>query len=408
MAEPEDRTPVSITELPNELLTEIFSYLPLQPYVARVTRVSRCFRAIAEPLLYHTISTDWYSQNYIHEKKFRSVFRVLSRNPSLCSHVAVLHVKMWNLVALGCTDATEFVKLFPSLHELALDDAASDFRLPSLGRLVSLRISFDFWAASPTARHEQSHELGALAHVFSIPTLRKLQIDLISLDLDELGLSKDCFPRRCHRTSLVTDLHLIYWEEVHMRVLPEMLLLAKHLKRIVLDIQGEEEPAGCFATPLAVIDAALQPHASTLEEISITSTGGLIFPPPSLIGDFRRYTNLKRLGIPESLLVQHGDLIFRNSLPCQLEEIQLQYNISILSTPNNVDLSSWWTRMNALAKDKHACFPALKFVACWDRRFTDEYMVTRKEGGLLDEMENLVCAFKDVGVRFSCVAHPSL
>ena len=345
---------------------------------------------MAEPLLYHTISTG---------SDFRSISRVLSGNPLLCSHVAVLHVNMWYLDDLDYNAAFELVKPLTSLQELTLDGVAHDFRLPSLGRLVSLRISFD---SCDTDRHKQPQVLGTLAHVFSIPTLRKLQIDLFYLNLDALGLLNDRFPRRFDRTSSVTNLHLVFLEGDDICILSEILLLVKHLKWFFLEMQGGRKLKGCFATPLAAIDAALRPHASTLEELFITSTGRAIFPPSSLMGDLRRYTNLKRLGITESLLVQHGDLIFRNSLPRQLEEIQLQYTTGILSTPNKVDLS-WLKRMDALAKDKHTCFPGLKFVACWDPRFTDEYLVTRKEGRPLDEMEKLVRVFKDVGVRFCCV-----
>lgn len=179
---------------------------------------------------------------------------------------------------------------------------------------------------------------------------------------------------------------------------------------------------------------AINPHAQSLEELIIAFSDGASFfirpfyavHPNSLISEtssrlylqplippidsFDDFTELKRLAIPEPLLVRNGIATrsFHRLLPESLEEMHLHFAVGTKTQARDDWGKGLWTaRMRALVEDKEAYFPRLKLVICWFQHYalsglseSDDMTYDNLTYNSKQSWEILEQAFSAVGVQF--------
>ncbi|KAG4433812.1 hypothetical protein IFR05_010694 [Cadophora sp. M221] len=242
-----------------------------------------------------------------------------------------------------------------------------------------------------------------IERVFWAPHLRRLLVDGIFSFTPELST---LFPSSRHRTSAITDLELRWAGQEKLGCLPNILACIKELKRFTFEIHTPWEVSDSNARGMepAVLGEMTGIHASTLETLEIAGSDVAEFPHTSLFGSLARYPNLKRIAIPDELLVvvRNENSTLVDVLPPKLEVLQLQFAMLLMQGPDR-DRSLRVNRLLQLAAAKEARFPALRRVIWWCQP-SDCWYGDGSRYGPSSDMDDLKAAFQEVDVEFDFIS----
>ena len=115
-----------------------------------------------------------------------------------------------------------------------------------------------------------------------------------------------------------------------------------------------------------IIGQIIRIHANTLVQLEIAASDAAGFPSTSRIGSLTGYSNIKRLAIPEPLLVVVHDeaSTLVDVLPPNIEELQLQSPMPFTQGLDK-DRATRIKRLEQVAAAKLLRFPALRRVVWW-------------------------------------------
>lgn len=185
----------------------------------------------------------------------------------------------------------------------------------------------------------------------------------------------------------------------HLGCLPDIVMCVDILKIFTFEFQNE---AGIYDDSVnpQILGNILRVHADTLERLEIASSNNC-FPDDLLFGSLAKYMKLKRLAIPEAILILQPDESdnLLNVLPPNLEHLQLQYTIDI----NNRYPAICISRLEQLAAVKTVRFAALKRVIFWQQPvdpWFDDSETTPNRPNATSDMDKLTATFCEVNVEF--------
>ncbi|KAA8644633.1 uncharacterized protein ATNIH1004_008839 [Aspergillus tanneri] len=333
-----------LAELPTEILSVIFSYIPNGGCLVHIMQVCRLFRGMIEPILYRSMhlplaltptSRDSHggSDNLGH---LAGLIGALSARPQHCRLVKVLDLQLDRPKGLDPSYKIKISNLFPSLQGLSLSPPSLHLDLTGMLDLEYLRLDFDDIAGDP-------QPIQLILYPFRVPTLRVLQIESLELDTQWLDLS----PLQRHQRSPIIDLHIHVFTHVDQPVgiLTTLLNSVKSLKRFTIDAELDAVISHMVHDWLSLdeILRTLRSHADTLEDIRIAASDG---------GFIRRTTPTHKY-----CEGSHCDIV----LPPKLEELQLQQQECY---DNILVLYSCYEGLKTLAERKRDGFPNLKLLVC--------------------------------------------
>jgi hypothetical protein len=397
----------TITDLPTEILNTIVSFLPRDTHLVQIALVSKQFKDSAERFLYRSIylclDCDRDDDTCILDRCFFRLVETLTRNSNRRRFVVALHLQVLLINLSVFSHHDQLLTLLPSLKELTVHPPPPHLSLQGSKRLETLCFIFCFYAAQydeDMPEQDRVDPLEIVARHFWIPTLRFLQLDDMYLHRVRRG---HLFPEARYRTSSITDLRLWSCRKDNLDILPDILLSVKRLERLI--VETEWSSWNHFPAESITPDwfaRTLQPHQSTLVDLVIAGRNDRRVLRKLLIGSLAGYINLKRLGIPESSLVQSTDVTIHERLPPSLEVQQLQFSEqSTWDVDSEVALQFEYERMEHLAEHKLACLPALTRVIWWyEPYFVSDgaHLNTRGEPG--ERWNQLASKFNEVGVKF--------
>lgn len=422
-----------LTNLPNEVLMQIVSFLPQNSnWLASLCRVSRLFQDLVEPHLYSTIAMTIDCDERIPDlgtlksehggsrvSRFSSLVNTLSKYPSLCRYSQVLWLKAghcdgvfkgqaWKEQA-GCYPSLNLqlplLQLLPSLRDLHLNPPPMFIELPGMPTLRSLHLDFGAIYHLPgdididdLERNVQLAKYRTLSNCLIIPSLRVLRIEGLHPHSDYFPLV--AFPELGHRSSSISDLQIICCSALTSAALIEILLSICALRRLVLECS--RQPGfndGDDELPYDTLSQALEPHRGHMEELIIACRDGTQLEDTIPISSLADYVAMKRMAIPAHLLGAYDGITTQRALqrlPRQLEELQLQHCTND-GVNMAVDMEMRILLYQSLAANKATCLPALRRVVWWCQ--TKSEIAT--EGVYYSaDMQALVPLFQNIGIDF--------
>ena len=346
-----------ITDLPEELLVHIVSFLPCNGnQLAPLCRVSRLFQRVVEPRLYSTISLtiDCYekvpdSGLLIDESggsslpQFSRLLNTLSKYPSLRTYPRMLRLKVGHCDGIWKGHAGYYpslslqillLELLPSLEDLHLNPPPVFSEFPNMHSLRSLHLDFEALYFTPNEIdvddlewNTQSAKYKTLKSCLIIPNLRTLKVVGLHPHSNDIPLVP--FPHFGFGSSNIDDLQIVRCGALTSDVLVDILISIRALKRFVLECSWQfgfqdDDAESSYNT----LGRALEPHRFHLEELIIAGSDCAQFEDTQSIGSLGDYFALKRLAIPVHLLASDSDPDIKRALeglPQQLEVLQLQY-----------------------------------------------------------------------------------
>lgn len=401
-----------LTTLSNDILLEILSSLS-QTDLYTVALVSRRLRGPAQRILYRSVYLRLQVPNLTkycpitgNLDLFTRFVKTISDSPHLGSSVSKLSISVW-LFTGGprFRDHSDLLGLLPSLRSLSLRPPPFNFQLSMLPSSALETLHLGFASGRDRNGNGEPHDpLEIIEQVFWATHLRRLLIDGISFTPELSTL----FPPSRHRTSPITDLEFRSDNQEKFGCLPNILACIKELKRFTFEMHTPWEASHCYARGMepAALGQMIGIHASTLETLEIAASDAAEFPDTSLFGSLAWHPNLKRLAIPDELLVvvENETSTLIDVLPPKLEELQLQFAM-LRMHGNDRNRSLRVNRLLQLATAKEARFPALRRVIwwcqpceCWDN--------DGSRYGPISDMEDLKAAFQEVDVDFEFTSDP--
>lgn len=392
------------TNIPVEILSRIFEYLPHDSNLIQVMLVCQLFKDIIEPILYRsiTIRTRYLPRTSIVDTSDPSPLMILLNTLSSRRQLAhrVTALSLGELSERDNANLARLLGLLPCVQDVSLAPISADLDLTCL-RLKYLRLVIPNDAFDP----EPKQVVEIMARHLWMPTLRTLQVDFFTWE----DQSSHIFPLERNRTSPIIDLRLhVEFGQYHTySILPRLLLSIKSLKRFIIqfsswiDVIVDEMHEDLS---LDVITSALIPHAYTLEDIAIASEMEFLDIHRTLPEYYlTNFTALKRLAIPESFLHYCRESKTQLALPSELEELQLQH--SEMYHMRFRDMDRHYERLHALARMKESSLPALKLVVWWIQVSFQEFedLEPWPDPEMRPEMESLLITFQNVGVIFKWV-----
>ena len=450
----EPKEGIFIGNVANEVLDIIISKLPQTSDLFTIALVCQHFRTSVLPLLYKSLRlrAEWIADDdyyYIERDELpiglvsETIGRSLNRHPEMCKHVQNVSLRVSNKSWYENVGGHQrLLILLPSLKQLTLDPPPKEYNFQMNDRLTTMRLSFfydkgSFWAP---ARRIDADSFN-LNEYLSIPTLRKVQFGHV-----ERRFYHKTIHTGMPSSSAITDLRFTDWHPQDVSLLASVLPSIRHLKHFMIDIRGRwmHYPVTVPMCGLLPHDYGLllQPHNASLEELVIAYSNGayndfMHFPPKAspVMGTLTNYHSLKRLAIPEPFLVGLPDLSFHSILPPNIQELQIQYPVRVLTTSPQMPVSErayyHVSKMETLAKNKEQFVPQLKHVVWWfqgdpgpdyangllpnGRSYSYRLNVMpRSHGpsqgpvhGPLNIGERLAKDFREVGVKFQWVSEAS-
>ena len=437
----EIRKTAAIEALPLEILEQIFSYLPRNDRLA-TSSSSRIIRGFNEEFTWKSIHVDVGDSSEFADRTERSkylfehlpyLYTTLSKYRHLARYTVELSLKVSRYRTYEMMMDMKFLRCFSSLQELSLSPPPSHFELPVKPKFLRLDFHYDrsnFWKHTcyeiPQLKLEQ---------YFRMSDLRKLQVEHISF---EPKMHEDAFlvPQQL---SAIEDIRFIDCSPQTVGVLAKMLLSVKCLRKLTLEMNipwpvAEGFDCNCHQSNWnrpggQDYGVAINPHAQSLEELMIAFSDGASFfirpfyaanpraeilgmrpitnaqPLIRPVGMLDRFTNLKRLAIPEPLLAQdrRGTRFLPELLPKLLEQLQLQIPVDT-RVPL---LNNRTARMHSLAKDKDIFLPRLNLIICWHQQYASSSPASWNNEQVHDSEESwdkLREAFNAVGVHLDRVS----
>ena len=300
------------------------------------------------------------------------MLRTLRENPRLIPLVRKLQLEALDYLWFGLPIKSRgeiycLIEMLSSLQELSLNPPIpynSRVKvLPISPTLCSMRPNFlynksTFWQSSRNPNKIDFTEYLFLAR----PS--KLEIRYVSLAprTHAHNFAPDTVGSR-YGTSRLEELRFIDCCPSTLEILPGLLRSIRHLKRFILEtnfpcqvrlaVLKRQGTLNHQISPSA-FGQALHPLCKTLEELFVAFSDGTSFLFNSGVHNLKDYTSLKRLAIPEPFLLHHSaSPTFHQSLPDQLEQLQIQYPMGFTDKHPDRDLPGpqlRLSRMEALAK----------------------------------------------------------
>lgn len=417
--------------LPTELLDKIFSYILLKADLKRCALVSKTYCAIAERYLYHSIYLELWRPRGDPGMGIDTLLRTLKNHPHLIPLVKKLQLKVLDYLWYGLPLQSEgeiycLIQMLSSLQELSLNPPIpynSRVKvLPTSPTLTSMKLDF-FYSKSTFWQSSRKPTRTDLTEYLLKAGLRKLQIRHVSFapQIHVHDFAPAAIGLR-HGTSRLEELRFIDCCPSTLGILPGILRSVRHLKRFVLEINcpwqvrlaafKRHGVLGHQISPSA-FGHAMHPHCETLEELFVAFSDGASFLSDSIMQDLKDYTSLKRLAIPEPfLLLAFDSPTFHQSLPDQLEKLQIQYPMGFTDKLPDRDLPGPQfriSRMEALAEYRIDHLPNLKHVVWWYQQCQSCVVGDDNERPTYDpvvDLRGLCVSFKDHGVKFEWISNP--
>ena len=417
-----------MTDLPEELLVHIVSFLPWNGnQLAPLCRVSRLFQRVVEPYLYSMISLTIDCYEKIPDSgplrdeggssslsQFSRLLNTLSKYPSLRTHPRILWLKVGHCDGIWKGHAGYYpslslqillLELLPSLEDLCLNPPPVFSEFPNMHSLSSLHLDFEAIYFTPNEIDiddlewdTQSAKYKTLKSCLIIPTLQTLKI--VGLHPHSNDIPLVAFPQFGFRSSHIRDLQIVRCGALTSDVLVDILVSVCALKRFVLECSwqfGFQD--GDAESSYNTLGQALEPHRVHLEEVIIAGSDCAQFEDTQPIGSLAGYFALKRLAIPVHLLAGYdGTSIQRaiEDLPQQLEELQLQYCTKD-STEMSFDMHMRVMLHWSLAARKANFLPALKREIWWYQQPPE---VATERLYCSGDLEALISLFQRIGGEF--------
>ena len=454
-----------LAELPNELLTQILSYIvPL----AKIALLSKHFKALVELLLYRHISLNVrYSAKELSNTRivnrfsyttipsfvpFDRLIENLSVNPNLGKSVQSLSLRVHRRLWYSQFDAySRLLERLPELQSLSLSPPPLRSNISNSDwPLNSLRLDFNH----VTDHYDESGEwlhlgipLQIIAQYLRLPRLRKVQAEnvLLTPRFDETR-------HLLQGSSSVDDLRFLDCCEARSdRVVAAFLTSIKRLKRFVIEFSSQLSQAALIPRHSHEYGLALSAHQETIEELVVATSKGSHMIGWTL-GPFTRWSSLKRLAVP-GYMIRGRFTHTRNLhdvLPPLLEEFQVEhlaghYNCNlrqvayqrlVASSQPETTLSRVLsqvapqglikssrpakyksrvdaaraandvTDMKRLAENKNSRVPRLKRVIWWYQKPTNCAFEHSENPTNLHALVEIYLAFRMVGVTFEWVTEP--
>ena len=387
MAASDTRYKTPLTTLPNELLICIMSYTQKPKDLLALVLVSYRFQQLAETLLYRDICLVlrasirdrpgvWADPRH----SYKRLIRKLSRDESLAENVFTLSIRGFiNSTPTLAKEYQQLITILPRLRSLTLRPPYSIYlNLRENTLLFSLHL--DFRALGPRFPAGIAHEhtlksLEVLSFYILLPSLRVLEVD--GLRLGDRG--QPCnFPITPGRSSNVTNLKIACCSDEGKMVLSKITSCIGNLKSLTLHFWNRAHPTfedyGASAADTADtadtahIGLAVLNQKEHLIELAVASSGTAYFrPTPPDFGNFQFYLSLKRLAIPEHLLLNPDEFFIHQRFPPHVEELQLEYctDGNLSSVAGSFDPILRFERLDAFAIDLATWTPKLRRVIWW-------------------------------------------
>ena len=399
-----------INDIPNEIISNIFSYLTEKASLLQVSLTNQRFNKIVERFRYRTIRLSLDSNlatNPTH--RFDQLVSHLSTRPELKSYILSVEI----IISPAPHDEVfkghnALLDRLPSLHTLALHPPPPDL---GLAKLVSLRtleldfhMNFDYWPASTLERKQYpldpmwQRQMDLLSQCFQLPLLALLiirDLDISKIKYVPLLLASGS------RTSNITNLCILRTSDSWIGALPQILRSIAKLEYFTLEVYCDWDGGPGWQRGIAPADLgeALSQHTDTLIELNIACSYAAAYLDSSLFGSLLAYRHLRRLAIPEPFFVSTATSTFDEVFPVSLEEIQLQYPMGLTqgydtARPHRI------SRLDRLAENKQQLLPKLKTLLWWDQH-AHRWRTTGY--GFQRERERLYKVFEKTGVKFGII-----
>ena len=449
-------------QLPDELLTQVFSFLPMSD-VWSTRLVCQAFSELAAPFLYQDIGLDlkppfkpdcaYKPFQHGNLRLFSHLVDTFERLPSFGAAVESLALDVWHHpYNQGFNSHMALLRLVPNVRSLALKPPPVGLNLTSINFTRLDHLAFDFYNSGymyedsvPREEREspwdlvarqliastEGHPMGTNPETAAVtipsprPTvprsstvanpppqfpianaLRSLTIKGLEFSETSEGKAFKFIPTR---SLPVTSFGLLNASDHSIGFLPELLNCFKSLKRFTLetDIVWEGEHMFTHGLQPAALAAALQPHASTLEELIITGSDAAEYERDTIFtGLPSDYPKLKKLAIPDHCL---GDLqdpeLYRKVLPETLEALQIQCTQGF---PDSLRKDRAWDarvkRMDDLAGSiSKGSFEKLSWIVWWNSGPECTCGPIPSYGNISD-LRRLEDRFEELGVVFEYLA----
>ena len=435
---------LQLSDLPNELLTQILSNIRGQSNLAKIALLSKQFKTLVERLLYHHISLDvQYSAEDFSNTRFVNMdsyttipsfvpfdrlINKLSVRLDLGRSVRRLDLRVRRRLWYMPFDAhSRLLECLPELQALSLDPPPLHLSMPcSDGPLKSLRLNFshvtDHYGEGRTWFFN-GVPLQIIARHLLLAKLRKLHV--------EMGRFVPNFDYTHHLPAGSSSVEDLLFLNCRVKkcdsVLASFLRSTKRLKRFVIEFWLTPYLIASPAPSAGVFERALSAHQETIEELAVATSGGLAEIRWAL-APFTQWSSLKRLAVPRNMILGDPPRLryLHTILPPLLEEFQVQHKtenfhriVPQMPYEEPLDwLSTDWTHsrdggidvdrildiseMRILAANKETHIPKLKHVVWWYQ--THETSSQDYHDYSLDRTEVLLqeasLAFEEVGVEF--------
>ncbi|KAJ5089356.1 hypothetical protein N7532_008040 [Penicillium argentinense] len=391
-----------LVELPTEILSVIFSYIPDSGCLVQIMQVCRLFRDMIEPILYRSMhlqlpltSTSRDSRGGTYNLgHLAGLIDALSARPQHSRLVKILYLQLDDPKGLDCSYKIKISNLFPHLQELSLSPPSPHLDLTGMLFLKYLRLNFGDMADYP-------QPVQLILHHFWIPTLRILQIEYLELESQWVDLD----PLQRHQTSPIIDLriHALTDVDQSIGILTSLLNSVKSLKRFTLDAELDAVISHMVHDWLSLdaILCALRFHADTLEDIFIAASDGSSIRRTTPTWSIMLFSSLRKLAIPISCLEYCKGSNCDFALPPKLEELQLQQQECY------EEISVWYScyeGLKALAKRKRDGFPELRLIVWWTQMSIAWFESSKRLP--IPPIGTLIRTFEEVDVLFSWITHP--
>lgn len=382
-------------KLPDELLSQIVSYLPGGKCLTNAALTCQHLHRLVEPLFFRYISFYMNVTSPIPGRgmgKYDHLMRILHRRPEVRSQVRRLDLEIhrWtcNKPPEGRYHVSRLLELLPSLKELRICVHLEDFETPE------------------TTNHSKPELV--LAYLLRIRNLKTLILDAFPESLPRSSSTPRELSLRpsLHSLSNVTDLRFYQWKS-EMRApsltmgqaepidLAPVMLALKTLRCFHFESYCPWDGSDYYHPPMSVaqLECALRPHKDTLEELLICASdaGGFNDDPHQARGpelNFADYPRLRRLGIPEPFVAAGFNrfLTLEKGFPPNIETLQLQYQMFETEEPDPTSHERQ-TSMEELLHDAPQRFPKLRRVIWWLQQYDYRARWTYGYGLKLDDLE---------------------
>lgn len=426
-----------LEHLPTEMLEEVFILLPLKD-LATIATSSRRFNDIVEPYLYSRMHitlpalttpyrntqlpeyeatmvtfeievvyhTKWQYRDQLPSSYecFNRLITKLGRNQKLSSRIKSICFRSEG-PAWYEQVAKQILDLAPSLQGLSFRGYGPPIQLvlPMSSALSILRL--DMYDS-----RGHFNDVGVMARMLAgclfIPSLQTLQVDapIFCNDIPIFTVQK-------RRSAPLVDLQLLSCDENWTGTnLPQVILSARHLQRLVYERRCEWQTELIGWRLITEVQVAIPEHSDSIEEMIIANTDAAY---RHLQGQFCvnlvGFAKLKRLAIPLSFLPEMHSNDLHRQLPESLEVLQLEYSMDNEKIDARIDQRMH--QLQRLAQAKAAHLPRLSSVTWWYQQRASQLPADSDDSpiyGAEVALKQLTLDFEKVGVNFEWVSTPAL